>query len=142
MIEIINNKFRRLNTNLIKTWVKEIICSYNKLEGKVFINFVNKRRMTELNLKFLNHSSHTDILTFDNCKKNEISGEIFISNYMLKVNALKYNQSVDNEAIRLISHGVAHLLGHKDKTGEEKEKMIEIENKFIRMFHVKQIQNV
>ena len=61
---------------------------------------------------------------------------------MLKVNALKYNQSVDNEAIRLISHGVAHLLGHKDKTGEEKEKMIEIENKFIRMFHVKQIQNV
>ena len=142
MIEIINNKFRRLNTNLIKTWVKEIICSYNKLEGKVFINFVNKRRMTELNLKFLNHSSHTDIITFDNCKKNEISGEIFISNYMLKVNALKYNQSVDNEAIRLISHGVAHLLGHKDKTGEEKEKMIEIENKFIRMFHVKQIQNV
>ena len=142
MIEIINNKFRRLDTNLIKTWVKEIICSYNKLEGKVFINFVNKRRMTELNLKFLNHSSHTDIITFDNCKKNEISGEIFISNYMLKVNALKYNQSVDNEAIRLISHGVAHLLGHKDKTGEEKEKMIEIENKFIRMFHVKQIQNV
>ena len=142
MIEIINNKFRRLDTNLIKTWVKEIICSHNKLEGKVFINFVNKRRMTELNLKFLNHSSHTDIITFDNCKKNEISGEIFISNYMMKVNALKYNQSVDNEAIRLISHGVAHLLGHKDKTGEEKEKMIEIENKFIRMFHVKQIQNV
>ena len=142
MIEIINNKFRRLNTNLIKTWVKEIISSHNKLEGKVFINFVNKRRMTELNLKFLNHSSHTDIITFDNSKKNEISGEIFISNYMLKVNALKYNQSVDNEAIRLISHGVAHLLGHKDKTGEEKEKMIEIENKFIRMFHVKQIQNV
>ncbi len=142
MIEIINNKFRSLDTNLIKTWVKEIICSYNKLEGKVFINFVNKRRMTELNLKFLNHSSYTDIITFDNCKKNEISGEIFISNYMLKENALKYNQSVDNEAIRLISHGVAHLLGHKDKTREEKEKMIEIENKFIRMFHVKQIQNV
>tara|TARA_B100000941_G_scaffold284784_1_gene255982 strand:- start:13 stop:441 length:429 start_codon:yes stop_codon:yes gene_type:complete len=142
VIEIINNKFRSLDTNLIKTWVKEIICSYNKLEGKVFINFVNKRRMTELNLKFLNHSSYTDIITFDNCKKNEISGEIFISNYMLKENALKYNQSVDNEAIRLISHGVAHLLGHKDKTREEKEKMIEIENKFIRMFHVKQIQNV
>ena len=47
-----------IDTNLIKTWVKEIICSHNKLEGKVFINFVNKRRMTELNLKFLNHSSH------------------------------------------------------------------------------------
>ena len=142
MVEIINNKFRNFDTNLIKTWVKEIISSHNKLEGKVFINFINKIKMIELNLKFLNHNSHTDIITFDNCKKNEISGEIFISHYMLKENALKHKQTIDNEAIRLISHGIAHLLGYKDKTEKEKEKMTEIENKFIRMFHVKQIQNV
>lgn len=142
MIEVINNKYKNLDTNLIKTWVKEIIFSYNKLEGKVIINFINKRKMIELNLKFLNHNSHTDIITFDNCKKNEISGEIFISNYMLKENALKYRQTIDNEAIRLISHGVAHLLGFNDKTKKEKEKMTEIENNFIGMFHVKQTQNV
>ena len=142
MIEIINNKLRNLDTNLIKTWVKEIISSYNKLEGKIFINFINKRKMIELNSKFLNHNTHTDIITFDNCKKNEISGEIYISHYMLKENALKHKQTIGNEAIRLISHGIAHLLGYKDKTEKEKEKMTEIENKFIRMFHVKQIQNV
>lgn len=142
MIEVINNKYKNLDTNLIKTWVKEIIFSCNKLEGKVIINFINKRKMIELNLKFLNHNSHTDIITFDNCKKNEISGEIFISNYMLKENALKYRQTIDNEAIRLISHGVAHLLGFNDKTKKEKEKMTEIENNFIGMFHVKQTQNV
>tara|TARA_B100000963_G_scaffold110440_1_gene96136 strand:- start:44385 stop:44813 length:429 start_codon:yes stop_codon:yes gene_type:complete len=142
VIEVINNKYKNLDTNLIKTWVKEIIFSYNKLEGKVIINFINKRKMIELNLKFLNHNSHTDIITFDNCKKNEISGEIFISNYMLKENALKYRQTIDNEAIRLISHGVAHLLGFNDKTKKEKEKMTEIENNFIGMFHVKQTQNV
>ena len=61
---------------------------------------------------------------------------------MLKENAVKYNQTTDNEAIRLISHGIAHLLGHKDKTKKEKKKMTLIENKFINMFHVKQIQNV
>jgi len=142
VIEVINNKYKNLDTNLIKTWVKEIIFSCNKLEGKVIINFINKRKMIELNLKFLNHNSHTDIITFDNCKKNEISGEIFISNYMLKENALKYRQTIDNEAIRLISHGVAHLLGFNDKTKKEKEKMTEIENNFIGMFHVKQTQNV
>ena len=48
--------------------------------------------MIELNLKFLNHNSHTDVITFDNSKKNEVKGEIFISYYMLKVNASKYNQ--------------------------------------------------
>ena len=61
---------------------------------------------------------------------------------MLKENALKYRQTIDNEAIRLISHGVAHLLGFNDKTKKEKEKMTEIENNFIGMFHVKQTQNV
>ena len=142
MVEIINNKFRNFDTNLIKTWVKEIISSHNKLEGKVFINFINKIKMIELNLKFLNHNSHTDVITFDNSKKNEVKGEIFISYYMLKENASKYNQTIDNEAIRLISHGVAHLLGYKDETQKEKEKMTKVENKFIRMFHVKQLQNV
>ncbi len=142
MIKIINNKYKNLDTNLIKTWVKEIISSHNRLEGKIFINFIDKRKMIELNLKFLNHNSHTDVITFDNSKKNEVKGEIFISYYMLKVNASKYNQTIDNEAIRLISHGVAHLLGHKDETQKEKEKMTKVENKFIRMFHVKQLQNV
>lgn len=142
MIKIINNKYKNLDTNLIKTWVKEIISSHNRLEGKIFINFIDKRKMIELNLKFLNHNSHTDVITFDNSKKNEVKGEIFISYYMLKENASKYNQTIDNEAIRLISHGVAHLLGHKDETQKEKEKMTKVENKFIRMFHVKQLQNV
>ena len=40
---------------------------------------------------------------------------------MLKENAVKYNQTADNEAIRLISHGVAHLLGHNDKKKIEKK---------------------
>tara|TARA_B100000941_G_C28137957_1_gene366225 strand:+ start:73 stop:501 length:429 start_codon:yes stop_codon:yes gene_type:complete len=142
VIEVINNKYRNLDTNLIKSWVKDIISSNNKLEGKIFINFINKKKMAELNLNFLNHNSHTDIITFDNCQKNQVSGEIFISYYMLKENALKYSQDIDNEAIRLISHGVAHLLGHSDKTVKEKEMMTKIENKFIRMFHVKQAQNV
>ncbi len=142
MIKIINNKYKNLDTNLIKTWVKEIISSHNRLEGKIFINFIDKRKMIELNLKFLNHNSHTDVITFDNSKKNEVKGEIFISYYMLKENASKYNQTIDNEAIRLISHGVAHLLGYKDETQKEKEKMTKVENKFIRMFHVKQLQNV
>ena len=87
MIKIINNKYKNLDTNLIKTWVKEIISSHNRLEGKIFINFIDKRKMIELNLKFLNHNSHTDVITFDNSKKNEVKGEIFISYYMLKENA-------------------------------------------------------
>ena len=142
MIEIINNKFRNLDTNLIKAWVREIISNQNKLEGKLFISFINKKKMNELNVKFLNHDSHTDIITFDSCQTNKVNGEIFISYYMLKENAIKFTQTIDNEAIRLIAHGVAHLLGYNDKTEKQKEKMTKIENKFIELFHVKQMQNV
>lgn len=94
-------------------------------------NFVDLNAMRSLNVDFLNHDNHTDILTFDYSKEKNLIAEVYISLSMMRENAKKYNQSIENECIRLISHGLFHCLGYKDKTNDEKAAMRKMEEEFI-----------
>ena len=98
---------------------------------KLEYNFVDLNAMRSLNVDFLNHDNHTDILTFDYSEEKNLIAEVYISLSMMRENAKKYNQSVDNECIRLISHGLFHCLGYKDKTPGEKAVMRKMEEEFI-----------
>lgn len=98
---------------------------------KLEYNFVDLNAMRSLNVDFLNHYNHTDILTFDYSEEKNLIAEVYISLSMMRENAKKYNQSVDNECIRLISHGLFHCLGYKDKTSGEKAVMRKKEEEFI-----------
>jgi len=98
---------------------------------KLEYNFVDLNQMESLNNNFLNHKNDTDIITFDYSEGKTIIAEVFISTVMMIDNAQKYMQSVENECIRLISHGLFHCLGYKDKSSEEKEIMRKKEEEFI-----------
>ena len=98
---------------------------------KLEYNFVDIKQMESLNNNFLNHKNDTDIITFDYSEGKTIIAEVFISTVMMIDNAQKYMQSVENECIRLISHGLFHCLGYKDKSSEEKEIMRKKEEEFI-----------
>ena len=98
---------------------------------KLEYNFVDLNAMRSLNVDFLDHDNHTDILTFDYSEEKTLIAEVYISLSMMSENAKKYNQSVDNECVRLISHGLFHCLGYKDKTPGEKAVMRKMEEEFI-----------
>jgi rRNA maturation RNase YbeY len=104
-------------------------CGY-KIE-KLEYNFVDLNAMRSLNVDFLNHDNHTDILTFDYSEEKNLIAEVYISLSMMRENAKKYSQSIDNECIRLICHGLFHCLGYKDKTPAEKAVMRKMEEEFI-----------
>ena len=98
---------------------------------KLEYNFVGLNVMRLMNVNFLNHDNHTGILTFDYSEEKNLIAEVYISLSMMRENAKKYNQSIENECIRLISHGLFHCLGYKDKTPDEKVTMRELEEEFI-----------
>ena len=98
---------------------------------KLEYNFVDLNSMSSLNVDFLNHDNHTDILTFDYSEEKNLVAEVYISLSMMRENAKKYKQSIDNECVRLISHGLFHCLGYKDKTPDEKAVMRKMEEEFI-----------
>ena len=93
--------------------------------------------MLALNIKHLNHSTHTDIISFDYSSKRTLRAEFFISPWAVSRSADEYSQSIVNEMLRVVSHGVLHCLGFKDKSDTDKSLMRCEENKFINMFHVK-----
>ena len=120
---------------IVKDVLKETITYFADKDGfkikKLEYNFVDLKQMQSLNNNFLNHKNDTDIITFDYSEGKTIIAEVFISKEMMKDNAQKYAQSIENECIRLISHGLFHCLGYKDKSSEEKEIMRKKEEEFI-----------
>ena len=118
-----------------KDILKETITYFADKDGfkikKLEYNFVDIKQMESLNNNFLNHKNDTDIITFDYSEGKTIIAEVFISTVMMIDNAQKYMQSVENECIRLISHGLFHCLGYKDKSSKEKEIMRKKEEEFI-----------
>ena len=94
--------------------------------------FCSDKYLLDLNKKYLNHDYYTDILSFQ-MEQEPISGDIFISIDRVKDNAKELNLSFDIELLRVISHGLLHFLGYKDKTEEEQKEMRNKEDQLIKI---------
>ena len=138
MIQFIN-KPENFNQEELKTWLILSARFYQVIIEKLVYSFVTKEKMLDLNMKYLNHNTQTDIITFSYGTKANIISEVYISLDQATENAIIYKQSIDNEIIRLVSHGFLHSIGFSDKTIDKQDKMTKEEDKMIDMFHVKHI---
>ena len=87
--------------------------------------------MHSLNKKYLDHSTDTDIITFDYSVEKQVSAEVYISKQLMFENAETHSQTIENEAVRLVSHALFHCLGYNDKSSKEKNAMRAKEEEFI-----------
>ena len=100
------------------------------------ISFIKSSELLKINREYLGHDYETDIITFNYSKKKKIiDGEILISFEEAKQNAKKYNVSFEKELMRLVIHGVLHLLRFDDKNAISKKIMKKEENKLINRFN-------
>lgn len=120
-----------------KTWLSSIIFSHQKSLGDISFIFCNDEYLHRINLEYLKHDTLTDIISFDYSDGSIISGDIFISIERVKENATTYNVSFKTELLRVLSHGILHFLGFKDKTKEDVLQMRSKEEESIALFHVK-----
>lgn len=124
-----------LNENLISLWIEQIIKKYNRRVGEINYIFCSDNYLIEINRQYLEHDYYTDIITFDYTEENTISGDVFISVDRVIENSLFFKEGFDNELKRVISHGVLHLIGIKDKTEVEKREMRDAEDKCIMLIN-------
>ncbi len=87
-----------------------------------------------MNTSYLNHAYYTDIITFDYSTEKSISGELFISVDRVRENAGTMKASEQEEFLRVIAHGVLHLMGYKDKTKADALKMRSAEDEALLCF--------
>ena len=131
-----------LNQRVLENTIIDLVGSIGYSIEKLSYNFVSKQDLLKLNKKFLKHNTNTDVITFDYSLNKALKAEIFISMWAVETSAVELGQSVENEALRVISHGVLHCMGFKDKTANQIKTIREKEDEFIEMFHVKQKGNV
>jgi len=122
------------NKKAVSSWLSSVIESFKKELGTLNFIFCTDEYLLTINKSYLNHNHYTDIITFDYCEENKVSGDLFISIERVKEYSLKNNIEFNNEIHRVIVHGVLHLCGLNDKTEREKEKMRAQENKFLALF--------
>jgi rRNA maturation RNase YbeY len=84
-----------------------------------------------MNKQYLEHDYYTDVITFNYVENNIISGDLFISYERIKENAENYNTEIKRELIRVVFHGILHLVGYNDKTDAEKKIMREKEDFYL-----------
>lgn len=113
---------------IIKKWIKGVVEASGKKVGDVNIIFCNDPSILEINQQFLGHDYYTDIITFDYCEGNTVSGELYISVDTVEANAQEYNETFRNEMHRVIIHGILHLLGYDDHSEDDIAQMREQED--------------
>lgn len=99
--------------------------------GDVNVIFCSDPYLLGINRHYLQHDYYTDIITFDYCEDGVLSGDLFISVDTVLGNAAEYKVMFHVELLRVIIHGVMHLVGYKDKTDVDAAKMRERENHYL-----------
>lgn len=109
-----------MNREVLKKWINGFVGSYGKVVGELYYLFCSDEYLYKMNVEVLRHDFYTDVITFQfNDNDTVLSGEIYISIDRVKENALALGLRYEDELNRVMTHGVLHLMGFKDKTDED-----------------------
>ena len=139
MLHFIDNDVRsRLKGKTeIKKWINSLLGDRNYSLGEVNVIFCSDPYILELNKSTLGHNYFTDIITFDYCQGNVVSGDLYISLDTVLVNSRTYRQmfspALKCELLRVIIHGILHLAGEDDVTPYKQKKMRQAENAALKL---------
>lgn len=123
---ILKGKFK------LRRWIQESIHAEEKKEGVLNFIFCSDAYLLKMNLKYLNHDTYTDVITFDHSTESGIvAGDIFISVDRVYENATIFAIDEQKELHRVMMHGVLHLLGYQDHSLEEKALMRQKEDFYL-----------
>jgi rRNA maturation RNase YbeY len=86
---------------------------------KIQYNFVSREMILKINASHLQHNYETDIITFDYTSGDRIVGDIYVCPEVVRENSTVLNNSFENELMRVVVHGLLHLIGYGDSTQEE-----------------------
>lgn len=116
---------------LTRSWLKLVAESEIRRLGDINIIFCSDNYILDVNKQYLDHDYFTDIITFDYCEGDRLSGDLFISVDSVRENAIEYGTEFNDEMNRVIVHGLLHLIGYDDHCEEDIAEMRKKENYYL-----------
>jgi probable rRNA maturation factor len=87
------------------------------------IAFVSDRRIAALNRRHLGHAGPTDVISFGFAPvgvRGPVVGDVYIAPAVARRNARDHGRGVREELMRLVVHGVLHVVGHDHPEDESR----------------------
>ena len=125
--------FKFDNRLLNNRWLKFIAGSEMKKLGDINVIFCSDNYILDVNMKYLQHDYFTDIITFDYCENDILSGDLFISIDSVRENSEFYGTEFKDELNRVIVHGLLHLIGYDDHSDEDIKMMRSKEDYYLKL---------
>ena len=112
-------------------WLRLVSESEIRRIGDINIIFCSDNYILNVNQQYLHHDYFTDIITFDYCEGDRLSGDLFISVDTVRENAIEYGTEFSEELHRVIVHGILHLIGYDDHSDKDVAMMRKKENYYL-----------
>lgn len=122
------------NSDQISLWLTNVIKEEGCQIGELVYVFCKDDYLRKENIRFLNHNTLTDVITFDYCEGGIINGDILISTERVNENSKIYKVNYLTELHRVMVHGLLHLIGYKDKNEKSAKTMREKEGYYLNKF--------
>ena len=106
----------------------------------ISVSFVGDGEITTLNEERLGRTGPTDVIAFDLSEEGlpiDHVGDVYISVDTARDNAGKYGVTLGEELLRLVIHGVLHVLGYTDSDDRDRERMEQVQESMVKRFSSK-----
>lgn len=128
-----NTDFKFNHKRFNNLWLKNVAKTESRVLGQINIIFCSDPYILDVNQKYLGHDYYTDIITFDYCEDNVLSGDLFISVDTVRDNSEFYKTDFEVELNRVIVHGLLHLIGYDDHKDDDIKMMRSKEEEYLEL---------
>ncbi|HEV09589.1 MAG: rRNA maturation RNase YbeY [Sulfurihydrogenibium sp.] len=125
---------REITKSFVKEATKQIIKNLNLDGVEVSITLTDDETIRSINKQWRGKDKPTDVLSFPQGDtvgyRYRVLGDVIISLPYARRQAEEIGYSYKEEVVRLLTHGILHLLGYDHETSEEDAKvMFELQDK-------------
>jgi probable rRNA maturation factor len=111
--------------------VRIVLKGERRKRANVSVVFVDDRYMTRINRMYLRHQGTTDVISFPLGEKGTTEGEVYVNLDSAFRQARDYGVSYACESMRLVIHGMLHLVGYDDRTATGRARMRQREDWYV-----------
>ncbi|MEI7921634.1 MAG: rRNA maturation RNase YbeY [Planctomycetota bacterium] len=122
-----------IDTSYFKRLTEQMLGDLEMTDAEISVIFVDSPTIADLHLRFMQESGATDIITFPLSEPGDhpLEGELVICAPWAAEVAQRNGDSVTDELVLYLAHGLIHLTGQDDIQPEDAQEMRKREHKLL-----------
>lgn len=133
--QVIDVMMPQLDLDRVRAWIEAVVDCEGYQVGEMYYYFCSDEALLDINQRRLGHDFYTDIVTFPLVEGTLISSEFCLSLDRIAENSLNFGRSFESELLRVIIHGVLHLMGYDDHTDEDRAEIRSKEEECLKLYY-------